>query len=77
VTKDHHYSAVEENCCVYRETSYYLQKFYKYKLNVPVPMGARSEARTIFGCSNPGIVGSNPTRGMDVCPRFSVLCCPV
>jgi hypothetical protein len=20
---------------------------------------------------------SNPPRGMDVCPRFSVLCCPV
>jgi hypothetical protein len=24
-----------------------------------------------------GIVGSNPPRGMDVCPRISVLCCPV
>jgi hypothetical protein len=24
-----------------------------------------------------GIVGSNPTQGMDVCPRLSVLCCPV
>jgi hypothetical protein len=24
-----------------------------------------------------GIVGSNPTQGMDVCPRRSVLCCPV
>jgi hypothetical protein len=23
------------------------------------------------------IVGSNPTQGMDVCPRLSVLCCPV
>jgi hypothetical protein len=23
------------------------------------------------------IVGSNPARGMDVCPRLSVLCCPV
>jgi hypothetical protein len=22
-------------------------------------------------------VSSNPARGMDVCPRFSVLCCPV
>jgi hypothetical protein len=24
-----------------------------------------------------GIVGSNPAQGMDVCPRLSVLCCPV
>jgi hypothetical protein len=24
-----------------------------------------------------GIVGSNPTQGTDVCPRLSVLCCPV
>jgi hypothetical protein len=24
-----------------------------------------------------GIVGSNPAQVMDVCPRFSVLCCPV
>jgi hypothetical protein len=24
-----------------------------------------------------GIVGSNPVQGMDVCPRLSVLCCPV
>jgi len=27
--------------------------------------------------SNGGIVGSNPSSCMDVCPRFSVLCCPV
>jgi hypothetical protein len=26
---------------------------------------------------NIGIAGSNPARGMDVCPRVSVLCCPV
>jgi hypothetical protein len=24
-----------------------------------------------------GIVGSNPASGMDVCPRPSMLCCPV
>jgi hypothetical protein len=40
-------------------------------------MSERSEARTDFSSSNTGVVGSNPTRGMDVCPRFSVLCCPV
>jgi hypothetical protein len=26
---------------------------------------------------NTGIAGSNPAQGMDVCPRLSVLCCPV
>jgi len=36
----------------------------------------RSEACTVYDCSNIGIAGSNPARGMDVCPCFSVLCCP-
>jgi hypothetical protein len=40
---------------------------------MPVPMAARSKACTVFGHSNTGILGSNPTQGMDVCPRFSVL----
>jgi hypothetical protein len=44
---------------------------------LPVPMAERSKAPTVFGRSNTGIMGSNPTRGMDVCPRFSMLCCPV
>jgi hypothetical protein len=37
----------------------------------------RSEAGSVFGRSDTGIVGSNPTRSTDVCPRFSVLYCPV
>jgi hypothetical protein len=28
---------------------------------------ARSKARTVFASSNSGMVGSNPTQGMDVC----------
>jgi hypothetical protein len=36
-------------------------------------MAVRSKACTVFGRSNTGIVGSNP-RGMNLCPRFSVLC---
>jgi hypothetical protein len=43
----------------------------------PVPMASRSKVPTVFDRSNTGIVVSNPARGMDVCPRFSVLCCPV
>jgi hypothetical protein len=30
----------------------------------------RSKAWTVFGRSNPGIVNSNPTWGMDVCVRL-------
>jgi hypothetical protein len=44
---------------------------------MPVPVAAPSKARTIFGRMNAGIVGSNPSRGMDMCMRFSVLCCVV
>jgi hypothetical protein len=40
-------------------------------------MAARSKARVVFDRSNTRIVGSNPARGMAVCPRFSVLCGPV
>jgi hypothetical protein len=40
-------------------------------------MAAWSKERTVFKRSNTVIVGSNPAQGMDVCPRFSVLCCPV
>jgi hypothetical protein len=52
-------------------------KIFQYQRIRPVPMAEQSEARTVFGRSNTGIVGSNRTRGIDVCPHFSVLCCPV
>jgi hypothetical protein len=37
---------------------------------MPVPVAARSKARTVFGRSNIGIAGLNPARGMVVCARF-------
>jgi hypothetical protein len=40
----------------------------------PIRVAARSKARNVFARSNTGIVGSNPTRGMDVCPRFFCVC---
>jgi hypothetical protein len=40
-------------------------------------MAERSKACTVYDRSNIGIASSNPSRSMDVCPRFSVLCCPV
>jgi hypothetical protein len=30
-------------------------------------VAARSKVRTVFARSNAGVVGSNPTQGMDVC----------
>jgi hypothetical protein len=33
----------------------------------PIAVTTRSEARTVFAHTNTEIVGSNPTRGMDVC----------
>jgi hypothetical protein len=33
----------------------------------PITVAARSEAWNVFARSNAGIVGSNPTQGMDVC----------
>jgi hypothetical protein len=37
-------------------------------------MVARSKAWTFFARSNAGIVGSNPTWGMDVCVRLFCAC---
>jgi hypothetical protein len=44
---------------------------------MPVSIAERSEACTIYDRLNIEIAGSNPDRGMDVCLRVSVLCCPV
>jgi hypothetical protein len=35
---------------------------------------ADHSGRAIFGRSNTGIVGSNPTRGMNVCVRLFCVC---
>jgi hypothetical protein len=47
------------------------------KKNEPITVVALSKAWTIFPRSNTGIVGSNPTQGMDVCVFFLCLCCSV
>jgi hypothetical protein len=44
---------------------------------LPVSIAERSKARTVYDRLKIGISGSNPTWGMDVCPRVSVLYCPV
>jgi hypothetical protein len=46
--------------------------------NLPIPVAVRSKAWTVFARLNTGIVGLNPTEGMDVCLRlfcvYVVLC---
>jgi hypothetical protein len=41
---------------------------------LPITVGARSKALTVFARSNTGIVSSNPTGGMDVCVRLFYVC---
>jgi hypothetical protein len=44
---------------------------------VPVSIADRSKACTVYERLNIEIAGLNPARGMDMCLRVSVLCCPV
>jgi hypothetical protein len=50
-------------------TSYNLNVwlYQAYIPNGPVTVAVQSKACTVFISSNAGIVGSNPTQGMDVC----------
>jgi hypothetical protein len=54
-------------------------KNHKIKIANTVFAGHKSRAvwRVGLGRMVAGIVGSNPAQGMDVCPRISVLWCPV
>jgi hypothetical protein len=40
-------------------------------------LAVQSKEFMVSNRSNTETVGSNPAQGMDVCPRFSVLCCAV
>jgi hypothetical protein len=41
-----------------------------YKTTKHITLAALSKTRTVFVRLNAGIVGSNPIRSMDICPRF-------
>jgi hypothetical protein len=45
-----------------------------YIFNFPITVAARSKAWTVFARSNNGIMGLNPTRGMDVCLHLFCVC---
>jgi hypothetical protein len=53
---------------------YIFVRVNKYK---PVSIAERSKSCTVYDRLNIEIACSNPARGMDVCLRVSVLCCPV
>jgi hypothetical protein len=44
-----------------------MEHFYYVYIQLPIRVAARSKTSTVFARSNAGIVGSNPTQGMDVC----------
>jgi hypothetical protein len=48
--------------------------FATAELRLPITVAARSKAWTVFARSNPGIIGSNPTGGMDVCVCVYSVC---
>jgi hypothetical protein len=51
-----------------------LANFYLLITKKPLTVDARSKAWTVFAPSNAGIVGSNPTPGMDVCLHLFCVC---
>jgi hypothetical protein len=52
--------------------------FKNYKKTMPITLVVLSKAWTVFARSDAGIVGSNPTQGMDICVHlfcvYVVLC---
>jgi hypothetical protein len=48
----------------------YAFDWWCYMYLKPITVAARSEVWTVFVCSNTGVLGSNPTRGMDACVRL-------
>jgi hypothetical protein len=48
-----------------------------YQFSSPVSIAKQSKACTVYDRLNIEIADSNPARGMDVCLRVCVLCCPV
>jgi hypothetical protein len=42
--------------------------------SLPITGAVRSKEWTVFTRSNAGIVGSNPTLGMDICVRLFCVC---
>jgi hypothetical protein len=48
--------------------------FREANVSVPITVATRSRAWTVFAHSNTGIMGSNPTRGIEVCLPLLCVC---
>jgi hypothetical protein len=46
------------------------KKYLYCNISSPITVAARCKAWTVFARSNAGVVGSNPTQGIDVCIVF-------
>jgi hypothetical protein len=68
------YRGSQSLCCMYLHTRVDVNPVLILLL---LSVLLRSKACTGYDRLNIGIAGSNPAWGMDVCPRVSVLCCPV
>jgi hypothetical protein len=51
--------------------------YSEYVHETPIAVAARYKAWTVFALTNAGIVGSNPTQGMDVCLYLFCVCVAV
>jgi hypothetical protein len=58
-------------------SQYFTLKYGLYNYTKTITVAAPSKVRTLFANSNAGIVGSNPTQGMDVFVRLFCLCSSV
>jgi hypothetical protein len=62
------------------ETKFCYTFVHNNSSSLSVTVVAWSKARTVFARSDAGIVGSNPTQGMDVWCEYAFilcLCCPL
>jgi hypothetical protein len=53
--------------------SSYFNLYTNIMLHMTVTVAERSKSYTVFARSKAGIVGSNPTQGMDVCVQVEAL----
>jgi hypothetical protein len=59
------------NCILFQEILSFIY-LVQFILNVTIYCRLPVKVRAVFACSNTGVVGSNPTRGMKV--RLRLLC---
>jgi hypothetical protein len=79
--KQRHYRRQPVICFTRKSKHAYPSNFNPYRadylgvlLIVPVTVVERCKSSIVFARSNTGIVGSNPTQGMDVCVRLFCVC---